>query len=95
MMWELKPDAILRVLPELDGRSISHPSLFATAGFPDEFISALTVVHKSDLQRGISDLEALHVIAETIGADKTRVSSFNRGEAAEQLKEAIRRKLLL
>jgi len=92
-MWELKRDVILRVLPDLDGHGISHPSVFAKAGFPDAFIKALTAVHKSDLQRGISDLEALHVIAETIGVEKSRVSSFDRGEMAEQLKNAIRLKL--
>lgn len=92
-MLELKSDAILRVLPELEGHSISHPSLFAKAGFPEEFVKALTAVHKSDLQRGISDLEALHVIAEIIGADKAGVPSFDRAEAAEALKAAIRLKL--
>jgi hypothetical protein len=92
-MWELKSEAILRILPELDGHSISHPSLFVKAGFPDEFVKAMTVVHKADLQRGISDLEALHVIAKVIGADKTAVSSVDRGEAAEQLKDAIRLRL--
>jgi hypothetical protein len=92
-MWELERDVILQVLPELDGHSISHPSLFAKAGFPDALVKALTIVHKEDLQRGISDLEALFVIAETIGAD-SRVSLWSkRGEAAEQLKNAIRLKL--
>jgi hypothetical protein len=63
-MWELDRDVILQVLPELDGHSSSHPSLFAKAGFPDAFVKALTIVHKDDLQRGISWMDLLASRAE-------------------------------